>query len=577
MMRRIHATMAAGMIGFSALVTVATAELVIHPIALTGEPAAETPPGVLYAGDMDSAVINEDSRVAFWSLLIGPGTSGYGSAGVWLGSTEDVELVARGFQPVPEMGAGAYIYKIDPGISLSDSNVVAFQSRIEGPGLGPGGIPAAWLADTGTVSIAVRRGQVAPGAEPRVFGTPFSNSSFYITGPSVNTQGQFAFASTLEGAGITTAENGVWTGTLQNLHLIVRTGDVAPAPVAGAEFEAIESVPQLNELGKVVFQARLNAGGTSIWVKNSESLSLVAKIGDPAADLPAGHTYGFLYHSRPTINDVGMVAFTGTIQGPSVESGYDGVLWAGEPGDLHVVARDGEAAVGGGPNARWRHIANGVAVLNNAGDVGFVACACGDDVRYGIWLVRADGSSRLIAIRGQIAPGAGGVAFGEIQRAPTLNARGQAAFLSGLASSGASDEGIWATDRSGALQLVARRGQDLEVAPDDVRIVEAVRLVLNGGGGNGLGSSLNDRGELAFSAKFTNGSQGVFVTSLGPAGDVNGDGIVDVDDAAAFALLLVDPQAYRTQFPFGSPLDGDLNGDGAVDGADVQLFVALLT
>jgi hypothetical protein len=69
-------------------------------------------------------------------------------------------------------------------------------------------------------------------------------------------------------------------------------------------------------------------------------------------------------------------------------------------------------------------------------------------------------------------------------------------------------------------------------------------------------------------------------------GDMNGDGVVDGDDIAAFVGALVDPVAWNTQWNIDHPdkpmsLDefmyrADLNHDGYVDGDDIVYFVALL-
>ena len=61
-----------------------------------------------------------------------------------------------------------------------------------------------------------------------------------------------------------------------------------------------------------------------------------------------------------------------------------------------------------------------------------------------------------------------------------------------------------------------------------------------------------------------------------PLGDLNCDGVVNIDDIAPFALALVDPAAYQAQHPGCSPARADLNQDTHQDGADIQPFVDLL-
>ena len=70
------------------------------------------------------------------------------------------------------------------------------------------------------------------------------------------------------------------------------------------------------------------------------------------------------------------------------------------------------------------------------------------------------------------------------------------------------------------MQLIARRGDLLEVAPGDFRTISGLNLVngfsLDSGTGNSDGrpSGFNNLGQLAFQASFTDGSSGIFVSNL---------------------------------------------------------------
>jgi hypothetical protein len=97
-----------------------------------------------------------------------------------------------------------------------------------------------------------------------------------------------------------------------------------------------------------------------------------------------------------------------------------------------------------------------------------------------------------------------------------LNNAGQIAIRGGLYGSGVdstNNDGIWATDRTGALQLIARRGDPLEVAPGDFRTISGLNFVGNTGTSDGRPSHFNNLGQLAFSAEFTDGSSGIFVSN----------------------------------------------------------------
>ena len=72
-----------------------------------------------------------------------------------------------------------------------------------------------------------------------------------------------------------------------------------------------------------------------------------------------------------------------------------------------------------------------------------------------------------------------------------------------------------------------------------------------------------------WTASFTCGARG-------KKGDLNGDGLVDFDDIAAFALALSDPASFAATYPWGARENGDINNDGQVNFADIDGFVALL-
>jgi len=68
------------------------------------------------------------------------------------------------------------------------------------------------------------------------------------------------------------------------------------------------------------------------------------------------------------------------------------------------------------------------------------------------------------------------------------------------------------------------------------------------------------------------------VAGAGPAlpGDLDLNGGVDIDDAAAFALAIGDPEAYVQQFGVAGSAHGDIDQDGDVDFDDIQPFRLLI-
>lgn len=63
------------------------------------------------------------------------------------------------------------------------------------------------------------------------------------------------------------------------------------------------------------------------------------------------------------------------------------------------------------------------------------------------------------------------------------------------------------------------------------------------------------------------------VAAVDHRGDLNCDGVVNVDDIGPFALGLVDPAGYAVAYPACFLDRADMNGDALIDGHDVQSFV----
>jgi PEP-CTERM motif-containing protein len=186
--------------------------------------------------------------------------------------------------------------------------------------------------------------------------------------------------------------------------------------------------------------------------------------------------FGFVY--TPVINDLGQTAFIGALKGASID------------------------------------ITNGQGIFSDAG-----------------------GTLGLVVRQGDPAPGTGGdVNFNGFYN-PVLNDAGQTAFIGGLTGAGVdstNDRGIFATDLDGVLQLIAREGDLFDINPDPIvvenRTISLLNLVNNSGGSNGRATGLNNAGQLAFRLVFTDGTQGIFVSSFGLTGDLDGDGFVGITD-----------------------------------------------
>ncbi len=342
-----------------------------------------------------------------------------------------------------------------------------------------------------------------------------------------NNAGQVAFNADLRSGGFPVGA-GVFAGGAGSLTPVAMSGDQAPGTPAGADFTAFGS-PALNDSGRAAFVGALwpGSGGVisqvndqGIWSQSPGGLALVARAGSQAPGTPQGVTFASNFFP-PALNNAGQTVFSAALVG-GVDD-FDAGIWSKDSSGLVLVARSGTPAVGTPVGVNYTQLYGAVPVLNDAGQIAFSAKLTGSGVDStndgGIWLGPANNLA-LIVRSGSHAPGTpAGVNFTSLGYfAPSLNAAGQIAFLGLLTGSGVDDTnwaGIWATDPRGDIQLIARYGDLLEVAPGDFRTIAELGVADgSGGGGDGGAGGFNDLGQIAYWARFTDGSDGVFVSSL---------------------------------------------------------------
>jgi hypothetical protein len=518
----------------------------LRTAALTGQTAPGTSSGVTFEGFgsfhkpqepiiYQGPVLNDVGQVAFRANLTGTGVDSSNNQGIWSEGSGSLALVARTGNQAPGTPNGVN-FSTDPALELFSpvlNNVgqTAFYGGLSDGNLG------LWSEGSGSLALVARNGQQAPGTPS---GVNFTFDILYNNLDDVvfNDAGQTAFRANLTGSGVT-SENfyGIWSEGSSGLELVARLGSQAPGLPAGVNhgdlFEA-----GLNNAGQTVFFSMLTGSGInddndrSLWFGEPGSLELVARKGSPG---PVGGSFGELFNTL-WINDAGQIAF----HSAPLDTNVADHVWSNASSSLALIAHSGDHAPGLSSGVTFDFFP-GYLAINNSGQIMVPAIVAGTGVdstnSAGVWL--ADSSNlTLIVRRGDHAPGTpAGVNFDRfgLNSWPTLNDAGQVAFRSTLVGSGVdstNDRGIWATDQSGELQLLARTGDLLEVAPGDFRTIGALEFVGATGNSDGRASAFNNLGQLVFWASFTDGSEGVFVSNAVAhvPGDFNTDGTVDAAD-----------------------------------------------
>jgi hypothetical protein len=496
----------------------------LRTVALSGHQAPGAPSGVNFSSFLNllaPPALNDAGQTAFLASLSGGGVDSSNDGGLWSEGSGSLALVAREGSQAPGTPDGVRfsehaIHDFGRAV-LNDAGQIAFYGFLTGSGVDSRNQYGIWSGGSGTLALVARSGSPIPGTTGAIV-HPLINPILLNNAGQTEFRDQFA----------------IWSDRSGSLARVASPGLHAPGTSDGVNFRNIGFPPALNDAGQTAFAAMLTGSGVDstnnigIWSEGSGTLALVARAGDHAPGMPSGVNFGLIYGFSVALNNAGQAAFVAPLNGSGVDSTNDWGLWSDRSGNLELVAREGDQAPGAPSGVNFGDSGGTTfirPVLNDAGQTAFGARST--DGRLGIWS-DGSGSLALIARLGDHAPGRpSGEVFGffDLFDSIVLNNAGQIAFI-GADSSGL---GIWATDRTGALQLIAHVGDMLEVAPGDFRTISYLLETSDHVTGNGDGrrSYFNNRGQLAFAATFTDGTSGIFVSNR-----------VAIPELSTFALTL---------------------------------------
>ena len=540
-------------------------------VALTNLPVPGAGAGINF-DDFEAPTINSAGQVAFFSIIDGPGVDGFSDEAVFAGSTNSLQMIVRKGDEVEGLTPGTSFLVISQNPLLDEFGHVGFLGAMDGPGINSSNDLAIFSDTTGSLQAVVREGNPAPGT-----GAFHAN---IIQIPSMSNIGQIVFAGNLSGAGVEDInDTALFSHGNGPISLLAREGDPAPGAAPGVDFVGLQNVrARINANGHTVFHGNLSNGGSEgLFTDRSGILQSVALAGTAAPGTELGVNFIAFSSSSLSINSNDQIAFHAYLVngGGAISEG----IFSEATGALQVVALEGEDAPGI-PVANFLEFSDSQVAINSAGETAFNAIlegfAIGPGNDQAIYLEK-NGQLELVAQRGTNAPDTPtDVRFGDFDQF-AINNSGQMVFQTLLIGAGtdATNNSAIFTRSNGQISLIAREGDWFDVNDDpmveEMRVIQSLDLrSLNASNGaDGVGSVLNDSGQIAMRIGFDDGTAGIFVANLSVlVGDVNGDGQVDLLDVAPFIEAI-------TSGTFVA--EADINGDGSVDLLDVGPFVDLLT
>ncbi len=438
------------------------------------------------------------------------------------------------------------------GRALAESGFAALTFGIGNPGaaVGPaGGLYAGTPASL--QAVAFFGPPSGPLAGPPAPGLP-DQTTVGISDPLTNSSGQVAYVSALSPAQFPTASHALTVGTAAGLTLVAAEGQPVSA-VPGATYTSVGvGGVSFSDGGHLAYYATLAGEGITsandfayLLRSPAGDIQVVAQEQSQAPTLPTGVTFaGFSFD--PSVSATGAVEFISTLQGPSIDTSNNVVLWAGLPQDLRPFLQEGGTTRGMPVGLEVDSIDN--STINDGNLVlakGFVR---GEGVDLGnnraFWLGPLDAPEMILRegspasgpqIVTNVTPGSvlengvvfafGSGEFGIPSSHFALNDSGDILLLAGLVGPSIGPENstsLWYREAdSGMWSLVLRSGDLVDgrtIAPA-LDFEHTIRFEWDTDSGYSQG--LNDDGTFAVRLMFTDGQEGLYRISVPePSGGV---------------------------------------------------------
>ncbi|MFQ5741172.1 MAG: choice-of-anchor tandem repeat NxxGxxAF-containing protein [Acidobacteriota bacterium] len=331
------------------------------PLVVTGDPA----PGGGTFGGFGSLGLDEQGMVAFWGGFDEASSCNDllpACGGIFLALTAgQLQALARAGDAVPG-GCGIIgVTILDPdfdSVSLNNQGEVSFVADFANPAfLNPEGalcLGGLVVATTQTpLQPVVQEGDAVPG------GGRFTK--FTVTSTDINEIGDIVFDS----------NQGIFVAGAALVRSVVRPEDSAPG---GGSFTVLRD-PSLNDAGAVAFRGTLDSTIQGIFLRSSTGqLTAVALAGDQASGGGQFASFGI-----PAMNDLGVIVFTARLNDLS-----EGIFRFVN-GTITALARTGDLPLGGGTFDRFSGLSSPEGpAINDAGQVVFLAILA--DGRRGVFV-----------------------------------------------------------------------------------------------------------------------------------------------------------------------------------------------
>jgi len=457
-------------------------------------------------GGTPSPLLVDTGFIAFAGILEGPGIVPGNSEGIWIREPSgSLRLVARMRGPTPGLPDGSEFTDLQTPF-LNESGQLAFSATFHYPNN-----YRTYISEpNGELRIVFQPGDPAPSPDGAVF--EWLSPIGITTAGELGFTGRLEVGP----GGVTSKRSyGAWgPNGAGGIVEIIR--QLSPAPVLpdGTLFSrAVPQVPSINTRGDFAFASHLEREDGGSDSSNNEAVfvhlgggrtTAIARKGDPAPGGPPGSVFSSFLLLAPALDEGGRVAFLGQMYGGSV-TGFDneGIWGPDSEGGITLLAREGTQAAGAPPGVTHGQSIRSPVV--GGGHVAFLSQLHVEgsfESEDGVFGPDLEGTPVLRFATGNLLED---TSWGEIYppfNSLIINESGQVAVQAPIG--GSSRNSVLYANPDGGTGIVVQPDQLLEVRPGDARTV--LRAALR--------PPLTRNGQLLFRAAFTDGSNGLFRATL---------------------------------------------------------------
>ncbi|MGB8166229.1 MAG: choice-of-anchor tandem repeat NxxGxxAF-containing protein, partial [Chthoniobacteraceae bacterium] len=403
--------------------------------------------------------------VSLFSLIAPP---------VWAQEWKLTPLALRG-SAAPDSGTGTTFLNFSKG-TMNAAGDVAFVATLTGSTIGVANDAGIYLAKNGALSLVLRRGGDVPGLAD---GSKLADLSVPFTDVILAGDGSMLIGSVTRKNSV--AGFAVITGQPGALQLTALASDAAPGTEQDTIYGAISRLCY-TENGKIGFLAQVtgpnvpSGGGSVIYTGTHGALAVAARTGQTAPNAGGATFLGF----PPTLllNNEGRFTLPCTLTGTGVTTNSTHALYAGLPGNLTLIARQGSSGASkfyaGSPGAIYQSAGGRILFDFALSSTGDIADAGGVDVDRALF-GGTPGDIAAVVRSFDPGPGETGIvlrpgANGILTASSVLNDAGTIAVnatLIGTTQDNPYSNGVYVGTR-GNLALLARSGQRAPGTPNGV-------------------------------------------------------------------------------------------------------------